>query len=245
LLGLSQIDLSENQQVSFGGILPEKFRLGHVVERFVFNELQACNTIELLAENVQIKRDKVTIGEIDCLLKHSHTPIHLEIIYKFYLYDESVGASELEHWIGPNRKDSLIEKITKLKNKQLPLLYKPETEQVLNQLNLNIEEIQQHVYFKAQLFVPYSMIGIPLRTINNECIKGYYIHFNDLEQLKKCQFFIPSKLDWLTKVHDDVIWLDYNEGIKTIEESITQERAPLSWIKSENNFLQKVFVVWW
>jgi len=245
LLGLSQIDFSVNQQVSFRGILPEKLRLGHVVEHFVFNELQACNTIKLLAENVQIKRDKVTIGEIDCLLKQDQTPIHLEIIYKFYLYDESVGASELEHWIGPNRKDRLIEKITKLKNKQLPLLYKPETEQVINQLKLNIQEIQQKVYFKAQLFVPYAMLGIPLRTINNSCIQGYYLQFNDLTQLSSYKFHIPTKINWLTQVHDDVIWLDYNEGIKIIEESITQERAPLCWLKKPNENLEKVFVVWW
>jgi len=231
--------------MTFGGILPEKLRLGHVVEHFVFNELKELDTIELLAKNVQIKRKKVTIGEIDSLLMLSHTPIHLEIIYKFYLYDESVGNSELEHWIGPNRKDSLIEKITKLKNKQLPLLYKLETEQVINQLNLNIQEIQQQVYFKAQLFVPYAMLGIPLRIINNQCIQGYYLHFNDLAQLNNHQFYIPSKLDWLTEVHNDVPWLDYSEGIKVIEESIIQERSPLCWIKDEINNLQKVFVVWW
>ncbi len=216
-----------------------------MVERFVSHELSYHNTIEILAENIQIKHDKVTIGEIDCLIKHTHTPIHLEIIYKFYLYDESVGNSELEHWIGPNRKDSLIEKITKLKTKQLPLLYKPETEQLLEQHELDVNNIQQQVYFKAQLFVPYQMLGMSLRLINNQCIQGYYLHFNDLEQLNNYQFYIPIKLDWLTDVHNDVNWLDYNEGIKTIEESIIQERAPLCWIKSKNNTLQKVFVVWW
>jgi len=198
-----------------------------------------------LAENIQIKRDKVTIGEIDCLLKHKHTPIHLEIIYKFYLYDESVGNSELEHWIGPNRKDSLIEKVTKLKNKQLPLLYKPETEQVINQLNLNIEEIQQQVYFKAQLFVPYRMLGMPLRIINNQCIQGYYLHFNDLTQLSSYTFHIPTKLNWLTQVHDDVTWMTYNESITLIKKSINQQRAPLCWLKKPDGNLEKFFVVWW
>jgi len=231
--------------MTFGGILPEKLRLGHVVEHFVFNELKELDTIELLAKNVQIKRKKVTIGEIDSLLMLSHTPIHLEIIYKFYLYDESVGNSELEHWIGPNRKDSLIEKITKLKNKQLPLLYKLETEQVINQLNLNIQEIQQQVYFKAQLFVPYAMLGIPLRIINNQCIQGYYLHFNDLTQLSNSELYIPSKLNWLTEVHDDVTWMTYNESITLIQKSINQQRAPLCWLKKPDGNLEKFFVVWW
>lgn len=220
-------------------------RLGHLVERFVSHELQFYKNIKVLAENIQIKQDKITIGEIDCLLKNNLTTIHLEIIYKFYLYDESVGASELEHWIGPNRKDSLIEKITKLKTKQLPLLYKPETEQLLKQFNLDLNTIRQQVYFKAQLFVPYHMHGIQLRIINNQCIQGFYLRFNDLEQLNSYQFHIPTKLNWLTKAHHDVTWMDYNEGKKTIQASIIQQRAPLCWLKSENGILQKVFVVWW
>lgn len=245
LVGLTQIKLPEPDSDLAEINIKQKLRLGHLVERFVSHELNCHKTIEIVAENIQIKRDKVTIGEIDCLLKYNHTPIHLEIIYKFYLYDESVGNSELEHWIGPNRKDSLIEKITKLKTKQLPLLYKPETEQYLDKHKLNVSTIQQQVYFKAQLFVPYQMHGMSLRLINNQCIQGYYLHFNNLEQLNNHQFYIPIKLDWLTEVHDDVTWLDYNEGIKIIKESIIQERAPLCWVKSENNTLQKIFVVWW
>lgn len=245
MLGLSQIDLSTNQQKTFSGLLPEKLRLGHVVEHFVFNELNTDYTIDLLVKNIQIKRDKVTIGEIDCLLKHNHTPIHLEIIYKFYLYDESVGNSELEHWIGPNRKDSLIEKITKLKNKQLPLLYKTETVPIILEQNLNIVDIQQQVYFKAQLFVPYTMLGHSLRLINNKCIKGYYLHFKELNSLNEYQFHIPIKLDWLTEPNHDVEWLVFDTATTIIQTSITQERAPLCWIKSKNGDLQKIFVVWW
>ena len=89
------------------------------------------------------------------------------------------------------------------------------------------------------------MIGFPLRLVNNNCIQGYYLHYTDIEQLKENQLYIPSKLDWLTEVHDYVTWLGYNEGVKVIEESITQERSPLCWIKDKNNSLQKVFIVWW
>ena len=134
-MGLPQIKLNKQNINSTNLAVKQKLRLGHLVERFVSHELHYSKNIEVLAENIQIKQEKVTIGEIDCLLKYKQTPIHLEISYKFYLYDESVGASELEHWIGPNRKDSLIEKITKLKTKQLPLLYKPAAEQLLKQFS--------------------------------------------------------------------------------------------------------------
>ena len=246
LVGLSQLNIQEENLIDFDALITlPKLRLGHLVERFVASELKNNSSIEVLAENIQIRQDKVTIGELDCLLTYNHTPIHLEIIYKFYVYDESVGNSELEHWIGPNRKDSLIDKITKLKTKQLPLLYKQETTAVLTELKLDVSTIQQQVYFKAQLFVPFNMIGFPLRLVNNDCIQGYYLYFNNLEQLNNHQFYIPSKLDWLTEVHNDVTWLDYDNGIKVIEESIIQERSPLCWIKAKNNILQKIFIVWW
>ena len=115
----------------------------------------------------------------------------------------------------------------------------------MTELKLDISTIQQQVYFKAQLFVPYNMIGFPLRLVNNNCIQGYYLHYTDIKQLNEHQIYIPSKLDWLTEVHNDVIWLAYNEAIKAIEESIIQERSPLCWIKAENKTLQKVFIVWW
>jgi len=89
------------------------------------------------------------------------------------------------------------------------------------------------------------MIGFPLRLVNNNCIQGYYLHYTDIKLLSNHQFYIPPKLDWLTKVHNDVTWLEYNKGHKVIKESITQERSPLCWIKDQNNRLQKVFIVWW
>ena len=53
--------------------------------------------------------------------------IHLEVSYKFYLYDENLGKLESEKWIGPNKRDSLVQKTAKLKSKQLPILFHKET----------------------------------------------------------------------------------------------------------------------
>jgi len=61
------------------------------------------------------------------LFLEDEKPIHLEIQFKFYLYDAALGTTEIDHCIGPMRKDSLNEKLSKLKEKQLPLLYANET----------------------------------------------------------------------------------------------------------------------
>ena len=134
----------------------QNLRLGKLVERFISFQLKQDKTVKIVAENYQVQNEKLTIGELDCLFLIEQKPIHLEIVYKFYLYDESAGCTEIEHWIGPNRNDSMIQKLDKLKKKQLPLLYNKFTKPLLNSLKLNVDSVEQKVCFKAQLFIPFN-----------------------------------------------------------------------------------------
>ena len=244
VLGLQQINLPVVQATALSETdLPK--RLGHRVEQFVFEELKAINTCEIVATNLQIIEDKITLGEIDCLLQYEPTPIHLEIIYKFYLYDESVGTSAIEHWIGPNRKDSFIDKLTKLKQKQLPLLQHPFTQNCLTKIGVNTKSIKQQVYFKAQLFVPIKRLKQRFNIINNNCIAGFYVHYNQLSPFKNNTFYIPSKLDWLVTPHQKVTWLNFQEFEKSLSPYMLKKQAPMCWLKHPNGKMQKFFVVWW
>jgi len=225
--------------------IDENLRLGKYVERLVSFELSLQESITVLAENIQVEKDKRTLGELDCLLFKDDTPIHLEIIYKFYLYDASVGNSEIDHFIGPNRKDALIEKLTKLKNKQLPLLYSDACKTYLDALNLDAKAISQQVYFKAQLFVPFSNQNLTLKTLNTDCIVGFYIKMNELDVLAGCKFYIPNKKDWLIIPHTHVNWVSI-ENLKDItKDYILQKFSVLCWVKFNSGELKKIFLVWW
>ncbi|WP_120200698.1 DUF1853 family protein [Ichthyenterobacterium magnum] len=243
--GLKQLQLPKTNSSGFDGVVNSKLRLGKLVEQFVFNTLENYNEIELLIKNIQIQQGKLTLGELDCILTYNGEPIHLEIVYKFYLYDASVGTTELEHWIGPNRKDSFIQKLTKLKEKQLPLLYSKACEAVLGKLKLNHREIKQYVFFKAQLFVPLELKNESFKNINNDCIKGVYINYNQLNQFSNCKFYIPTKINWLIDVHTQVNWLTFKEFLPKIKLILDNKTAPLCWIKSPNGELQKCFLIWW
>ena len=131
--------------------IDEKQRLGKYVEQFVFYQLKNSN-VDILLENIQIQKEKRTLGELDCIIRDENRLIHLELVYKFYLFDETVGSYEIDHFIGPNRKDSLREKLIKLKEKQLPLLYSAECKEQLTYYNFDVNTIEQQVCFKAQLF---------------------------------------------------------------------------------------------
>ena len=242
--GLKQWNVMKQSESLFSRALFKKRRLGQLAEQFVFNQLEHLEHCEILAENIQIRKDKQTIGELDALIKLNHEPIHLEIVYKFYVYDETLGASEIERWIGPNRKDSLIEKISKLKNKQLPLLYSPECESVLKDLNLNVNTIQQRVLFKAQLFIPYQK-SVNFNVLNEDCVCGFYINQEELHHFKTSEFYIPKKLEWFLEVNDSVNWQSFVTFKTEVDEFLNNSQSPLIWMKQPDDSLLKCFLVWW
>ncbi len=241
---LKQLELPKYDTTTFKETIPENLLLGKRVERFVHAELQQNKNIKILLENVQIQNQKITIGEIDCIFRQDDIPIHLEIIYKFYLFDPSLGSSETEHWIGPNRNDSLVKKLTKLREKQLPLLYNEHAKPFLEPVHLNADKVLQRVRFKAQLFAPYQT-NVNFKLLNSDCLKGFYIRLTEIEQFSACKFHIPIKVDWLLEVRTDVDWMSYDQFQKKITVIINEKRAPLCWIKFPNGMLQKFFVVWW
>jgi hypothetical protein len=220
-------------------------RLGKLVERFVSHEIQQDKSIRILAENVQIHKNKITLGELDCLLLQDNRPVHIEIVYKYYLYDETRDSSTLEPWIGPNQRDNMIQKLAKLQEKQFPIIFHEETRKYLERFTIQPEKIDQKVYFKAQLFVPFQQKETIFPFINQNCIIGFYIFKEQLKLLENCKFYIPVKLDWLLLPKQNVDWISYEAFYEEIKISHSKKLSPLCWLKNKNGILQKFFVVWW
>lgn len=244
IYGLHQFEIAP-KSIKIQIVIDEKLRLGKYVERFVSHQLQQEPLIDIIAENIQIQQGKRTLGELDCILQKENTIIHLEVVYKFYLIDETVGTTELEHCIGPNRKDSLVEKLSKLKQKQLPLLYSNECETYLKSIGISRVAIKQLVYFKAQLFTPFSKEKIKFNKLNSSCISGFYINKKELLQFQECKFYIPNKKDWLVIPHSNVYWLSYHQFKEKSDAFLTRNFSPMCWIKTSNGVIHKVFLVWW
>ena len=242
---LQQLELDSEKSISFNEVLPNNIRLGKRVEQFVFHELKQLPQILILAENLQIQQNKLTLGEIDALLLIKNKPVHLEIIYKFYVYDDTVGTTKLDHWIGPNRKDCLVEKLNKLKSKQLPLLYHPETFKHLQKLKLEIKKIEQKVLFKAQLFIPYKLKNTDFYGINPACIIGFYIKKQELSEFNDSKFYIPKKANWLLEIETQTVWLSFESFLLKVSPILEKQTAPLVWIKLPNGQMNKCFIVWW
>jgi hypothetical protein len=243
---LHQFQLKEKtKNIEYNNSFINEKRIGKLIEYFVFHELKGIKKINLLKSNIQISSNKITIGEIDVLLNYLKRNIHLEIIFKFYLYDDKIESTEINRWIGPNRSDSLLKKINKLKNKQLPILYNKYTLPILNELGIDVNSVIQKVYFKSQLFIPYNLRNKKFNIINNQCIKGYYHKENELKILEKnTLFYIPEKLDWLVEPNKHVKWLNKDEFMNEINLKIEYKGSQLCWT-SLNGDLNKIFVINW
>ena len=220
-------------------------RLGMFVEQCIFQTLEKKPNCNVLAKNIQIIENNLTLGELDCILNYNNSTVHLEIAYKFYLFDGTCNKNQLHCWIGPNRKDSLIEKIEKIKEKQFPLLYHPKTIETLNSLNISVKSIEQQVCFKAQLFTPFAGTEIKYESINNDCIAGLYYTMSELTNLKLNKFYLPSKLEWTAIPYQNVDWLNFEQFMIEIESLLSNMKSPLFWSKDPKGNIIKCFAVWW
>lgn len=243
---MKQLPIDLHTTGRFNKEVTKQLRLGKWVEEFVLFQLEQNTSVGHIIPGLQIQGSKTTIGELDVIFEYNTIPIHLEIVYKFYLYDPKLTSQNpLAHWIGPNRNDTLLFKLTKLRDQQLPLMYHPLSQQKLQEHNLNGDNIEQFVVFKAQLYTPYHMDFKMEGTLNPSCLKGQYINVKALNVLKSFQIYIPDKLEWLISPTLRVSWLDYTKAKVIILQHIHNKRSPLIWAKDHNSVIKSYFITWW
>jgi len=225
--------------------ITEKIRLGHRVEKIVTQLVTASTNYKIRFENLQIKDDNKTIGEIDFIIEEVHTMelIHLELAYKFYLFDPSLSTLQFENWIGPNRNDSLKEKVEKLQDKQFPLVHNHSTKTILTEIDTST--IKQQLCLLISLYIPYQK-KVQLDPEYQKAVKGYYIEYNQFKSLEYSDilFYIPSKKDWGINPKNNKEWFTFQEIENKLNTAMEENQAVLCWQK-ENNCYSEFFIVWW
>ena len=227
---------------------PVKLVMGKRMEYF-FKAALICNPqIKLLANNIQIHHNKTTLGELDFLVNDLQYQkiVHIELMYKIYVYDPNI-QNQMERWIGPNRKDSLMEKLEKVKNNQLPLLHSLPARSFLDSLEIYPDNVEQQICFKAKLFIPKHLNGYNFPNVNNQCVVGYYY---DLQQFKEefqdnDKFYAPEKQDWPSQPENNTNWVTFSKTIKEIRDMHLKKKSPLIWIHKHTGEFESAIVVWW
>lgn len=225
---------------------PSDLILGKQAETYLEAAFEQSKNYEVITKNLQVIEDKITIGEIDFILKNQENElIHLELVYKFYLYDHAY-KNELHRWIGPNRKDALYKKLAKLKEKQLPLLHHPTTQKTIKEIGVTQPIEKQQVCYLAHLFLPSNLpANESLKCINTNCVSGYYLHQKEINTLdKNALYFIPDKKDWIIDPMMNHTWKCFEVIFPEINYWLVQKRSPMIWVKNNQRF-ERIFVVWW
>jgi hypothetical protein len=225
--------------------ITENIRLVHRVEKIVSLLIKASTNYEMLYENLQIKEGNKTIGEIDFIIEEILTKqvVHLELAYKFYLFDPNLSTITVENWIGPNRNDSLIDKIEKLRDQQFPLLHHPQTKTLVSEVDMTT--IKQKLCMLTSLYVPYKNKE-KLEPTYQKVVKGYYINhllFSTLDH-KDQSFYIPQKKDWGVNPSNNQEWYNFYEIENQLKTAIEDKQSVLCWQKNKNIYTE-FFIVWW
>ena len=217
---------------------PEIKRLGKRAE-FIFEQtLKNSKDIDLIGKNIQLIENGKTIGEIDYLLGYKKTTIHLELATKFYLWDETLDSKLVNQWIGPNRKDYLHLKLSRLKDHQFPIIKSPTF------LKLGYPQPdKQCLLLKAMLFIPPNTQK-PFPENFKNCIAGYWFNLEQFINLNDSEFFIPNKMDWFINPNQNKEWHGKQSILEDIKDYHSRNFSPLVWIKQADSYT-RCFVVWW
>ena len=220
--------------------------LGKRAEKFFESGIKSADQYKLIAKNIQIIQSGITMGEIDFVLfdRERDSYVHVELAFKLYLLDPDSGKG-LDRWIGPNRRDRLVDKLHKLKTQQFPKLFDSIIAEIFSEKSINTSEVEQRLYLPGQLFVPHGS-NVQISTLNPDAVAGVYMGFSDFKLLAaevKC--WIPEKQDWFIDPSRWPTWISGSDAISQVKEKLSRSRSPMVWIKDRDRNYSRCFVVFW
>lgn len=109
---------------------PNLTRLGFYAEALLEYFLRQGPAARLIAANVPLRRDGITMGEVDFLLETARGErLHWELAVKFYLHvdhDDAASPARLADYVGPGLQDRFDLKHERLIHHQLAMSARPE-----------------------------------------------------------------------------------------------------------------------
>lgn len=247
--GIQQFEFPSLEMYSFlPKPIPQNIRLGHQMEHVFKQLVEYSEAYEIVLHNLPIRQDKITLGEIDFILKDkaNNKLIHVELTYKFYIINPEI-SEPIHQLIGPNRQDAFFAKMQKIKNNQFALLHSEEGINTLLNNNIDHSEIEHQCCFKAQLFQPYGSTTTTMHPLNENCIVGYWIRFEvfNTAEFSSQKFYIPNKSEWAIAPHQKVEWQSFSEILPEVKLRMDAEKSPMLWMEKSDMEFEKFFIVWW
>jgi hypothetical protein len=238
---------------------PPHYRLGHYVEALYACLLTDLLGWTLLARNLPVRDDGITLGELDFVVQNPLTRDveHHEIAIKFYLgYHGS--ASHPPGWYGPNPRDRLDIKTTRMLQQQRQRALLPASLRALSARGIAAAHISR-VFMPGYLFYPLSQMDnntapaqIPsvstLSSVPASHLRGHWMYLDRIAETDTTNWVPLIKPHWLGP------WLQKNtpdpfQRQQTLS-AIRQTQSPRLFARLEYNSgrqlwseKQRIFVV--
>jgi len=212
-------------------------RLGRYFENLIHYYFNFHPNIEVLEFGKQIFKGKITIGEMDFILRNKTTNeiVHLETAVKYFAKQK--GKNNFKYFICPNGTRNLGNKLEKTFTKQLKITEREETQIFLK--NKGYWPLKSYHFIKGILFYhPSEINSFHHENLNPNHLKSWWIYQNEIETLNnKSKYKIVHKLKWLsTEVEEDENkMLSKNELIELLDnhfEIISQGQLIVEFNKS-------------
>jgi hypothetical protein len=198
-------------------------------------------TWQLLADHIQVHKETLhgkqqTLGELDILARSpEQNTLHVELTVKFYLQHPQHSGEELHHWIGPQTRDRLDLKLTKLSDKQFPFIEHPDTQAKLIELGLDTQ-IQQRAVFKGYLFHQHGQPFTLPKSVTEQALVASWCHANRAEAImsKNANYVLLPKHDWLGAYSGKHLPVSNADEMQTeIQNHFTQSTTPYALMIAE------------
>lgn len=176
-----------------------RIRLGLYFEDLILYAIEHLSDYELLAHDVQVFRGAQTLGAFDFILRAPDGEIeHWEAAVKFFLQSEP--SPDWRVWVGPNGRDSLHRKMTKMLGRQIHLSDRPEAQQLLEELKIGVP-VRKKILSKGILFQPYLNPDWPIaHAAHSEQSKGFWIRVMDFRRYLEAEGALS---DWKLRMRPD------------------------------------------
>ncbi len=245
---LLDLDKSPSKLIEFVETHHSK-RLGRYFENLLHFFFLFHPNIEVLEAGKQIFKGKITIGEMDFILKNKKTKeiIHLETAIKYFAKEK--GKSDFKYFICPNGTRNFGDKLEKTFSKQLKITERDETISFLRESKYL--PLKSYHFIKGILFYhPDEIVDFTHERLNPKHLKSWWIYENEINTLNETsKYKIIHKLKWLSnEVEDDENKLmSKGQLIKLIKshfEIISQgqlivkfEKINLTWEEKSRGFI--------
>ena len=200
---LLDLDKSPSELIKFVETHHSK-RLGRYFENLLHFFFLFHPNIEVLEAGKQIFNGKITIGEMDFILKNKKTQeiIHLETAIKYFAKEK--GKSDFKYFICPNGTRNFGDKLDKTFSKQLKITERDETISFLKESKYL--PLKSYHFIKGILFYhPDEIVGFSHERLNPEHLKSWWFYENEINTLNETsKYKIIHKLKWLSsEIEDD------------------------------------------